>query len=60
MLAIEQRTVGRTGQAFTAARVQTAGFQVTLCVPAGKPTLTTGDVLQVDGYVVASVPALRG
>lgn len=59
VLAIEQRVAGRTGQAFTAARVRTDGFQVTLCVPAGKPTLTTGDVLEVTGYVVASIPALR-
>lgn len=60
VLAIEQRAVDRTGQGFTAARVQTAGFQVTLCVPAGKPELGAGDVVEVDGYVVASIPALRG
>jgi hypothetical protein len=60
VLAIEQRTVGRTGQGFTAARLRTAGFQVTLCVPAGKPALSTGDILDVTGYVVASIPALRG
>ena len=60
VLAIEERTVNRTGQSFTAARLQTDGFQVTLCVPAGKPVLTAGDVVEVDGYVVASVPALRG
>ncbi|MDR7382777.1 hypothetical protein [Promicromonospora iranensis] len=60
VLAIEQRTVSRTGQGFTAARVQTDGFQVTLCVPAGKPALSTGDILDVTGYVVASIPALRG
>jgi len=59
VLAVEQRSVSRTGQAFTAARVQTDGFQVTLCVPAGDPSLTAGDVVEVDGYVVASVPALR-
>ena len=59
VLAVEQRAVGRTGQAFTAARVQTDGFHVTLCVPAGKPELTAGDVVEVDGYVVASIPALR-
>ncbi|MFD2026745.1 hypothetical protein [Promicromonospora aerolata] len=59
VLAIEERAVGRTGQAFTAARLQTDGFQVTLCVPAGKPVLATGDVVEVDGYVVASIPALR-
>lgn len=60
VLAVEQRAVGRTGQAFTAARVQTDGFQVTLCVPAGDPALTPDDVVEVDGYVVASIPALRG
>jgi hypothetical protein len=60
VLAIEQRTVSRTGQGFTAARIRTAGFQVTLCVPAGKPALSTGDILDVTGYVVASIPALRG
>lgn len=60
VLAVEQRVVGRTGQGFTAARVQTDGFQVTLCVPAGDPELTPGDVVEVDGYVVASIPALRG
>jgi len=59
VLAVEQRAVSRTGQAFTAARVQTDGFQVTLCVPAGDPPLTAGDVVEVDGYVVASLPALR-
>ncbi|MFD2797548.1 hypothetical protein ACFS27_28595 [Promicromonospora vindobonensis] len=59
VLAIEERAVGRTGQAFTAARVQTDGFQVTLCVPEGKPVLAAGDVVEVDGYVVASIPALR-
>lgn len=59
VLAIEQRSVSRTGQAFTAARVQTDGFQVTLCLPAGQPELTTGDVVEVDGYVVASLPELR-
>lgn len=59
VLAVEQRTVGRTGQGFTAARVQTDGFQVTLCVPAGDPSLAAGDVVEVDGYVVASIPALR-
>lgn len=59
VLAIQQRTVSRTGQAFTAARLETDGFQVTLCVPAGKPDLTAGDVVEVDGYVVASIPALR-
>ncbi|GAA4698460.1 hypothetical protein APR04_005440 [Promicromonospora umidemergens] len=59
VLAVERRAVGRTGQAFTAARVQTDGFHVTLCVPAGKPELTTGDVVEVDGYVVVSIPALR-
>ena len=59
VLAIEERAVGRTGQAFTAARLQTDGFQVTLCVPAGKPVLATGDVVEVDGYVVASIPTLR-
>ena len=59
VLAVEQRAVSRTGQGFTAARVQTDGFQVTLCVPAGSPPLTAGDVVEVDGYVVASVPALR-
>jgi hypothetical protein len=59
VLAVEQRTVGRTGQAFTAARVQTDGFQVTLCVPAGDPELAAGDVVEVDGYVIASIPALR-
>jgi hypothetical protein len=59
VLAVEQRTVGRTGQTFTAARVQTDGFQVTLCVPAGDPELTAGDVVEVHGYVVASIPALR-
>ena len=59
VLAIEQRTVGRTGQAFTAARVQTDGFQITLCVPDGGPPLAAGDLVEVDGYVVASVPALR-
>jgi hypothetical protein len=60
VLAVEQRTVSRTGQTFTAARVQTDGFQVTLCVPAGDPELAAGDVVEVDGYVVASIPALRG
>ncbi|WP_275001819.1 hypothetical protein [Promicromonospora iranensis] len=60
VLAIQQRAVSRTGQTFTAARVQTDGFQVTLCVPAGKPDLTAGDVVEVTGYVVASIPALRG
>jgi hypothetical protein len=59
VLAVEQRTVSRTGQAFTAARVQTDGFQVTLCVPAGDPPLAAGDVVEVDGYVVASLPTLR-
>lgn len=59
VLAVEQRAVSRTGQAFTAARVQTDGFQVTLCVPAGDPTLVAGHVVEVDGYVVASVPTLR-
>jgi len=59
VLAVEERAVARTGQAFTAARVQTDGFQVTLCVPAGDPVLTAGDVVEVDGYVVASIPALR-
>ncbi len=59
VLAIEERTVTRTGQRFTAARVQTDGFQVTLCHPAGKPSLTPGDVVEVDGYVVASLPGLR-
>ncbi|MFD7021117.1 hypothetical protein [Promicromonospora sukumoe] len=59
VLAIEERTVARTGQRFTAARVQTDGFQVTLCHPAGKPDLTPGDVVEVDGYVVASLPGLR-
>ncbi|GAB2499968.1 hypothetical protein GCM10027063_44400 [Promicromonospora xylanilytica] len=59
VLAVEQRAVGRTGQGFTAARVQTDGFQVTLCVPVGKPDLVAGDVVEVDGYVVASIPALR-
>jgi hypothetical protein len=59
VLAIEQRTVSRTGQAFTAARVQTDGFQVTLCLPAGQPELSPGDVVEVDGYVVASLPSLR-
>ena len=59
VLAIEQRAVSRTGQAFTAARVQTDGFQVTLCVPAGDVALTAGDVVEVDGYVVASLPSLR-
>jgi hypothetical protein len=60
VLAVEQRVVSRTDQPFTAARVQTDGFQVTLCVPAGEPELTPGDVVEVDGYVVASIPALRG
>jgi hypothetical protein len=59
VLAVEQRAVSRTGQAFTAARVQTDGFQVTLCVPAGDPSLAAGDVVEVDGYVVASIPSLR-
>ena len=59
VLAVEQRTVSRTGQAFTAARVQTDGFQVTLCVPAGDPALAAGDPIEVEGYVVASIPALR-
>ncbi len=59
VLAIEQRSVARTGQDFTAARVQTDGFQVTLCHPAGRPGLTPGDVVEVDGYVVASLPGLR-
>lgn len=59
VLAIEQRTASRTGQDFTAARLQTDGFQVTMCVPTGKPELVVGDVVEVDGYVVASIPALR-
>ncbi|MFI2488507.1 hypothetical protein ACH47X_16455 [Promicromonospora kroppenstedtii] len=59
VLAIEQRTVSRTGQGFTAARVQTDGFQVTLCLPTGQPELSPGDVVEVDGYVVASLPSLR-
>lgn len=59
VLATEQRVVARTGQAFTAARVQTDGFQVTLCVPAGDPVLDVGDVVEVDGYLVASMPSLR-
>jgi hypothetical protein len=59
VLAVEQRAVSSTGQAFTAARVQTDGFQVTLCVPAGDPHLASGDVVDVEGYVVASLPALR-
>lgn len=59
VLAVEERTVDRTGQTFTAARVETDGFQVTLCVPAGDPVLAAGDVVEVDGYVVASVPSLR-
>ncbi|WP_129788799.1 hypothetical protein [Promicromonospora panici] len=59
VLAVEERAVARTGQAFTAARVQTDGFQVTLCVPAGDPSLAPGDVVEVDGYVVASIPSLR-
>ena len=60
VLEVEERTVARTGQAFTAARVQTAGFRITLCVPAGDPSLAAGDVVDVDGYVVVSLPALRG
>lgn len=59
VLAVEQRTVTGTGQGFTAARLQTAGFQVTLCVPVDQPTLTVGDVVEVEGYVVASLPELR-
>jgi len=59
VLAVEERAVERTGQGFTAARVQTDGFQVTLCVPAGEPHLAAGDVVDVDGYVVASMPSLR-
>lgn len=59
VLAVEERSVSRTGQGFTAARVQTDGFQVTLCVPAGDPHLAPGDTVEVDGYVVASIPSLR-
>nr|BFF19165.1 hypothetical protein GCM10025730_26860 [Promicromonospora thailandica] len=59
VVAVEERTVGRTGQGFTAARVQTDGFQVTLCVPAGEPHLAAGDVVDVEGYVVGSIPSLR-
>ncbi|WP_369370860.1 hypothetical protein AB1046_19035 [Promicromonospora sp. Populi] len=59
VLATEERTVARTGQAFTAARVQTDGFEVTLCAPAGEPPLAVGDVVEVDGYLVASMPSLR-
>ncbi|WP_423462509.1 hypothetical protein ACO229_19455 [Promicromonospora sp. MS192] len=59
VLAVEERSVSRTGQGFTAARVQTDGFQVTLCVPVGEPRLAPGDVLEIDGYVVASIPSLR-
>lgn len=60
VLAVEQRAVSRTGQAFIAARVQTDGFQVTLCLPAEEPPLAAGDVVEVDGYLVASLPTLRG
>lgn len=59
VLAVEQRTASSTGQRFTAARVQTDGFQVTLCVPVDTPTLTVGDLVEVEGYVVASLPSLR-
>jgi hypothetical protein len=47
--------VTATGQEFTAARVQTAGFEVDLCLPAGEHTLQPGNVIGGTVFLVGSL-----
>lgn len=58
VLEVAHRHVARTGQSFDVARVRTSGFETSLCVPAGEPAMTPGDVVAAQVYLVASLPTL--
>lgn len=58
VLDVVRHRVERTGQGFTAARVRTGGFEVSLCVPEGEPDLKPGQLVAANTYLVASMPSL--